>query len=88
MNTKFVHFFCILAFVLCFGYFFYVSVMGFKGNVIPDQVKEIIIGVLGIAGNVAGYVVGSSVSSRAKDQAMMSQTGGQAPPINNQNQQP
>lgn len=59
-----------MAFLLCFGYFFYVSVMGFKGNAIPDQVKEIIIGVLGIAGNVAGFVVGSSVSSRAKDKAI------------------
>lgn len=82
MSNKFVHFFCVYVITLCFGYFFYVSVMSFTGHAMPDQVKEIVICVMGIAGGIGSYVVGSSISSRNKDKALNDALN------NNQNQQP
>jgi tRNA A37 threonylcarbamoyladenosine dehydratase len=56
--------------------------MSFTGHAMPDQVKEIVICVMGIAGGIGSYVVGSSISSRNKDKALNDALN------NNQNQQP
>lgn len=69
MNTKynFTHIFCFYLITLCMVYFFMLTIASFRGVKIEADVKEVNICIIGIAGSIVGYVVGSTISSRKKD---------------------
>lgn len=66
-KLTFANIFCLLLAGMCFAYFWWVSYMAFLHNDIPTDISEIKIAIIGAFGSVIGYVVGSSASSKAKD---------------------
>ncbi len=69
MNNKlgFTEWFCIGVISLCFVWFFWVTSLTMHGEVVGHEISEIKICIIGIAGSIVGYVVGSTKSSRDKD---------------------
>lgn len=66
-KLTFANIFCVSVFGLCFGYLWWLSAMSFSHLTTPTDISEIKMSVIGALGTVVGYVVGSSASSRAKD---------------------
>lgn len=63
--------FCLYISTLCFMYFFWISHVCIAGKEIPNSISEIKICIIGLAGSVVGYIIGSSKSSRDKDKALL-----------------
>ncbi len=68
-KTTFANWFCMYVFTFCMGFFFYVIHRAFMHPEIelPNEADQIMIAVIGFSGAVVGYVVGSSASSKSKD---------------------
>lgn len=68
-RLTFANLFCLYVFTLCMFFFFYVVHYAFThpGVELPNETDQIMIAVIGFTGAVVGYVVGSSASSKSKD---------------------
>lgn len=72
MKTKvgFAEVFCMMVILLCFGFFFWVTELTMHGEKVGSEISEIKICIIGIAGSIVGYVIGSSKSSADKNEAI------------------
>lgn len=76
-KMTFANWFCCIVFTACFAYLWWLSYMAFNHPTTPNDISEIKMSVIGVLGSVVGFVVGSSASSKAKDEALKNKVAAQ-----------
>lgn len=67
-KMTFANWFCVWVFLACFAFLWWLCYMAFNHTTTPNDISEIKMSVIGTMGAVVGFVVGSSASSKAKDE--------------------
>lgn len=69
-KMTFANWFCVIVFTACFAFLWWLCYMAFNHTTTPNDISEVKMSVIGTMGAVVGFVVGSSASSKAKDELL------------------
>lgn len=66
-SDRFTHNLAVICLVLCFAYFFYISIVSHKDPVLLNVVTQVMTAMVSFVTMILGYFFGSSRSSQQKD---------------------